>query len=726
LMAGAQTVKVHCEALVTVALIAALPGFVAAEESPPVKAELTDAAADSTTPAVAEPRKEQEPARPFAKKKAESGEPQAQRGQPVDENKVIELRRLSARDVVNALNARAPELNADEHVFAYPTRNALWLRTDDPMLVKRLRELIQRIDTEADEKGGPELDPMETRGIGGVRAVRSVEAEPPLPTSPYGIGSRLKSRGARGRRAAIAEPSEQPMAALVKGGLSGSVVAEPLQPPKIIRLKNSRAVEIKKILADLYPTESDALHVTADERSNLILVRGPGPVVSQFETLITELDRAPTITVVNLTQSLEGANGANRASVPEVQVVGTPADSGASDDGAAGGDPGRLDRRHALQKFQEGRQPYLGLYWSWLDRRHALQKFQERDRQASALAEEIRNLQRADGSNADPERLQKGKSELNERVAEAFDARQEWQAAELARMQDRLDRLARTIKTRAGLKSRIIERRIEELLDPDRKWEPATGSARGPDPSQKTSAADSRADAAGAAPTDPAHLRPESPFELRDELVEAERSANSAKVAFELTRNEVTEADARLQRIRQLAEQKSIDERLVGPVKLELIKAQAAMRQAQLTLVSSERQLDWVRGARAAKIKLLEQELADADRRVEQAAADEAVSRRQLEAGNLAKTLYQTKQRELVDAELQARRLRTVLDLYRKSGTPDMQIPAVPLTTEIKPGKPAEAEEAGEKKAPASLPGNPNTPGGEATTKSSPLQVEER
>jgi hypothetical protein len=65
------------------------------------------------------------------------------------------------------------------------------------------------------------------------------------------------------------------------------------------------------------------------------------------------------------------------------------------------------------------------------------------------------------------------KPELRLRVAEAFEARQRLQHAELDWLRQRLDRIEEQIARREPIKEQIIDRRVDELLNPYLQWDPS-------------------------------------------------------------------------------------------------------------------------------------------------------------------------------------------------------------------------------------------------------------
>ena len=62
-------------------------------------------------------------------------------------------------------------------------------------------------------------------------------------------------------------------------------------------------------------------------------------------------------------------------------------------------------------------------------------------------------------------------AELRETVRKAFEARQKLQRAELAEFTQRLQAVRQSIETRERISQQIIDRRVDELLDPNLKWD---------------------------------------------------------------------------------------------------------------------------------------------------------------------------------------------------------------------------------------------------------------
>jgi hypothetical protein len=89
-------------------------------------------------------------------------------------------------------------------------------------------------------------------------------------------------------------------------------------------------------------------------------------------------------------------------------------------------------------------------------------QFLAKEKEAAELARRIRS------SPADAEQL---KAALRLSVGEAFALRQQLHQAELADFQKRMAKVQQTIQTREQRRDKIIDRRVDDLLDPDVPWD---------------------------------------------------------------------------------------------------------------------------------------------------------------------------------------------------------------------------------------------------------------
>lgn len=99
-------------------------------------------------------------------------------------------------------------------------------------------------------------------------------------------------------------------------------------------------------------------------------------------------------------------------------------------------------------------------------------EYDSKEKEAVEIAREMKNAPRP------PDNL---KARLRQTVAEAFALRQRLHQAELAEFQERMTRVQQTLRNRDEIKDAIIDRRVEDLLNPDLNWErPADSAAPGP------------------------------------------------------------------------------------------------------------------------------------------------------------------------------------------------------------------------------------------------------
>ncbi len=105
-------------------------------------------------------------------------------------------------------------------------------------------------------------------------------------------------------------------------------------------------------------------------------------------------------------------------------------------------------------------------------------QYEAAEQEAQAAAQQWRQLTAKSGDVQTTVEIGAARAKLQAAVAKAFDARQKLQQAELLDMQRRIYSLAGTIDSREKLKDQIIDRRVQELLNPALDWNPpATSSA---------------------------------------------------------------------------------------------------------------------------------------------------------------------------------------------------------------------------------------------------------
>jgi len=93
------------------------------------------------------------------------------------------------------------------------------------------------------------------------------------------------------------------------------------------------------------------------------------------------------------------------------------------------------------------------------------------------LAEKARNVETSLGKDH-PESL-KQRARLRESIQKTFATRQEIQRAELTEFARRLSRMQQSIDARDRIADKVIDRRLEELLDPEASWDDHSGRSSG-------------------------------------------------------------------------------------------------------------------------------------------------------------------------------------------------------------------------------------------------------
>ena len=105
-------------------------------------------------------------------------------------------------------------------------------------------------------------------------------------------------------------------------------------------------------------------------------------------------------------------------------------------------------------------------------------RYQELEQEAQSLAQIWRTLTaKPQGDVQTSAEIATTKTRLQSVVAQAFAARQKQQQEELLEMQRRIYSLAGTIEDREKLKDQIIERRVQDLLNPALQWTPPAAAA---------------------------------------------------------------------------------------------------------------------------------------------------------------------------------------------------------------------------------------------------------
>ncbi len=222
---------------------------------------------------------------------------------------------------------------------------------------------------------------------------------------------------------------------------------------KIFALKYVNAVDAARILQQLL---GDAPSIAVEERTNELIVRGDAKMLSEIEALLMRLDDAKPANLKIAAQSAASQGGLGRA-----------VDSKASG-------PTPQDVYAALQKEQRDEQGF-NLHVANVDESvgDLRQEFSEYEKSAQQLAKNVRARALPDGSTPEIHR-----QNLRSVVQQAFETRQKLQRAELAEFARRLQGIQQSIELRDRIGKQIVDRRVEELLDPNLKWEEADSTPK--------------------------------------------------------------------------------------------------------------------------------------------------------------------------------------------------------------------------------------------------------
>jgi hypothetical protein len=211
--------------------------------------------------------------------------------------------------------------------------------------------------------------------------------------------------------------------------------SQPAETPiRVIQLQRTDAAVLAETLKQLF--DRGRLIIAADAASNSLIARGDEKTLVELQALLTALDGAAARQAESLVTPFNG--------------IATP-----------GGTPPTATRE-LIRKDE-------------LARRRARE---ENERAAQNFAEELRN--RRLGESEDEQRLRSSlKQRLESAVFAAFEARQQSQIAELRRLEEELGLIRKRIAVREQLRDRIIQKRVDDLLNPDLRWEAGGGSPEG-------------------------------------------------------------------------------------------------------------------------------------------------------------------------------------------------------------------------------------------------------
>lgn len=243
------------------------------------------------------------------------------------------------------------------------------------------------------------------------------------------------------------------------GEVNNDYSAAPGTAPGVYRIEHADAVELIQIIKELYRLDYRVGSLVADPRTNVILYRGHNEngFVEKLDALLRVLDvpavsrRAP--------RAGSGGGASNRFPDDEVPAPGALSnqpdlyDTGTGVPGLPGG--GRSSNDFLLKEASAAVNGVQSLR----------QQYRRAEQRAAQLAKK-RRLPANDETDLPRDNVPDTKAVIGA-VTQAFDARQELQAAELVRFEARLNALRQTLDNRARLREQIIRRRVEDLLSAD-------------------------------------------------------------------------------------------------------------------------------------------------------------------------------------------------------------------------------------------------------------------
>ncbi len=260
---------------------------------------------------------------------------------------------------------------------------------------------------------------------------------------------------------------------------------------------------------------------------------------------------------------------------------------------------------------------------------HAAQEYRQYESQAMQLANAYRQQQATILQDAQKEK--ELKSELQGAVHAAFHARQAWQRAQAAQLRTRLEQIERRISERSQLSNEIIQRRVDELLQPEKQWESneeggSSGDSTAADASKNAAAESPAANQAGstlppgrqkagnnntasqpaaeATPDISVHLDParqvangslpESAVDAPKYLLDAEAALESAKAKLTEAKSSYAWSEAEWKRSHELYEQGTLTEKSDRAAAADMEQKKRAVTQAEGRFeLEEERQLQF-------------------------------------------------------------------------------------------------------------------------------------
>ena len=263
--------------------------------------------------------------------------------------------------------------------------------------------------------------------------------------------------------APVRTPTPSPFAPKVPNKSAPSAVqyrdapsAGPKKPSavKICALKNARAAAAARIIEQLWGKE---ISVAADEQANSLIVRGNDERIQEIVALLMELD-GPVPTVPTPSGSALQPRSAPSGSKPQTQSPQGPVPLAFE-----------FNDANRVSSQLNGASQLRGFSFNVATTQESVVELRKRsealDQQSRQMAEQFK------GPLRDPSEGDKLKELLRATVQKAFVARQELLRAENSELVRRLHALQQSVEMRDRVSQQIIDRRIDELLNPDKQWQ---------------------------------------------------------------------------------------------------------------------------------------------------------------------------------------------------------------------------------------------------------------
>ncbi|MEX2172872.1 MAG: secretin N-terminal domain-containing protein [Pirellulaceae bacterium] len=199
---------------------------------------------------------------------------------------------------------------------------------------------------------------------------------------------------------------------------------EPAVVTRVYDLQHAQAASVHDMLFFLFQRRvfSGELDFAAEPSVNRLVVRGTAKDIEEIDAILKQIDRPG-----KAGDEQSGSGGA-------AEMRDTP-----------GGDSGMM------------------LGGPTVSRDVLQQEYDALEKEAAELARELRKPMGMGGSAA--------REKLRALVAQAFAARQQLHQAELAALAERLQKTRETLAMRQRIQKTIIDRRVEDLLNPNLQWE---------------------------------------------------------------------------------------------------------------------------------------------------------------------------------------------------------------------------------------------------------------